>query len=83
MKDISIDERAIYLAHYIINSKDTVRRAVKKFGISKSTVYKDVTLQNGRMFGKECIISNRTISRSIEITGVFEVQKILLLKLDY
>ena len=83
MKYISIDESTIYLAHYIINSKDTVRRAVKKFGISKSTVYKDVTLQNGRMFGKECIISNRTISRSIEITGVFEVQKILLLKLDY
>ena len=83
MKYISIDECTIYLAHYIINSKDTVRRAVKKFGISKSTVYKDVTLQNGRMFGKECIISNRTISRSIEITGVFEVQKILLLKLDY
>ena len=83
MKDISIDERAIYLAHYIINSKDTVRGAAKKFGINKSTVHKDVTLQNGRMFGKECIISNRTISRSIEITGVFEVQKILLLKLDY
>lgn len=44
MKDISIDERAIYLAHYIINSKDTVRGAAKKFGISKSTVHTDVTL---------------------------------------
>ena len=43
MKDISIDERAIYLAHYIINSKDTVRGAAKKFGISKSTVHKDVS----------------------------------------
>ena len=31
MKGISIDERAIELAHYIIDSKDTVRGAAKKF----------------------------------------------------
>lgn len=43
MKGISIDERAIQLAHYIIDSKDTVRGAAKKFGISKSTVHKDVS----------------------------------------
>lgn len=40
---ISIEERAIELAHYIIDSKDTVRGAAKKFGISKSTVHKDVS----------------------------------------
>ena len=38
-----IEERACELAHYIINSKDTVRGAAKKFGISKSTVHKDVS----------------------------------------
>lgn len=43
MNGISIDERAIELAHYIIDSKDTVRGAAKKFGISKSTVHKDVS----------------------------------------
>ncbi len=43
MKGISIEERAINLAHYIIDSKDTVRGAAKKFGISKSTVHKDVS----------------------------------------
>lgn len=43
MKNVSIDERAINLAHYIIDSKDTVRGAAKKFGISKSTVHKDVS----------------------------------------
>ena len=43
MKGISIEERAIDLAHYIIDSKDTVRGAAKKFGISKSTVHKDVS----------------------------------------
>lgn len=39
----SIDERAVMLAQYIIDSKDTVRGAAKKFGISKSTVHKDVS----------------------------------------
>lgn len=39
----SIDERAVMLAEYIIDSKDTVRGAAKKFGISKSTVHKDVS----------------------------------------
>ena len=43
MKGISIDERAVELAHYIIDSKDTVRGAAKKFEISKSTVHKDVS----------------------------------------
>ena len=48
MKNISIEERAISLAQYIIDSKDTVRGAAKKFGISKSTVHTDVTHQNGK-----------------------------------
>lgn len=43
-----IEERAIRLAEYIIDSKDTVRGAAKKFCISKSTVHKDVTFQNGK-----------------------------------
>ena len=43
MRCVSIEERAINLAHYIIDSKDTVRGAAKKFGISKSTVHKDVS----------------------------------------
>lgn len=45
---LSIEERSVELAHYIIESKDTVRGAAKKFGISKSTVHMDVTLQNGK-----------------------------------
>ena len=43
MRGVSIEERAISLAHYIIDSKDTVRGAASKFGISKSTVHKDVS----------------------------------------
>ncbi len=43
MKKVYIEERAVELAHYIIDSKDTVRGAAKKFGVSKSTVHKDIT----------------------------------------
>lgn len=43
MKGTSIEERVVCLAKYIIDSKDTVRGAAKKFGVSKSTVHKDVT----------------------------------------
>jgi len=39
----SIEDRTIELANYIIENKCTVRDAAKKFGISKSTVHKDVT----------------------------------------
>lgn len=42
-KNSSIEERAVNLAHYIIDSKDTVRGAARKFGVSKSTVHKDVS----------------------------------------
>ena len=43
MRGISIEERAISLAQYIINTGDTVRGTAKKFGVSKSTVHKDVS----------------------------------------
>ena len=38
-----IEERAIQIANFIIKSNATVRQTAKKFGISKSTVHKDVT----------------------------------------
>ena len=44
MRNISIEERAISLAQYIIDSKDTVRGTAKKFGISKSTVHKVLSI---------------------------------------
>ena len=39
----NIEERACDLAVYIIENKATVRAAAKQFGISKSTVHKDLT----------------------------------------
>ena len=38
-----VEERAAMLGKYIIESKATVRKAAQKFGISKSTVHKDVS----------------------------------------
>lgn len=38
-----IEERAVDIANYIIDYNATVRQTAKKFGISKSTVHKDVT----------------------------------------
>ena len=37
------EKRAILLGQYIIENKATVRSTAKKFGISKSTVHKDVS----------------------------------------
>ena len=42
MKDY-IEEHAISIANYIIDSNATVRQTAKAFGVSKSTVHKDVT----------------------------------------
>jgi putative DeoR family transcriptional regulator (stage III sporulation protein D) len=38
-----IEERVVEIANYIIDTKATVRQTAKRFGISKSTVHKDVT----------------------------------------
>ena len=38
-----IEERAVAIANYIIDHNATVRQTAKQFGISKSTVHKDVT----------------------------------------
>jgi putative DeoR family transcriptional regulator (stage III sporulation protein D) len=38
-----IERRAIKVANFIIKSNATVRETAKKFGVSKSTVHKDVT----------------------------------------
>lgn len=43
MKDY-IEERVLMTAEYIINNKSTVRLCAREFGISKSTVHKDVTI---------------------------------------
>lgn len=65
MKSISIEERAIKLAHYIIENKETVRGAAKKFGISKSTVHMDVS--------KRLLKINRALA--LEVREILEENK--------
>lgn len=42
MKDY-IEERVLDVAQYIIDSKATIRKTAKVFGVSKSTIHKDMT----------------------------------------
>ena len=41
----TMEDRACELAVFIIETGATVRAAAKKFGISKSTVHKDLTIR--------------------------------------
>ena len=68
MRGVSIEERACNLAQYIIDTRDTVRGAAKKFGVSKSTVHTEVTFQNGKN-------KSPIIPKSIEIKKVFLAEK--------
>lgn len=38
-----IKERTLKIGHYIIETRNTVRTIAKEFGVSKSTVHKDLT----------------------------------------
>ena len=38
-----IEERALKIASYIIENQATVRQTARQFGVSKSTIHKDVT----------------------------------------
>lgn len=47
----SYKERCVILASYLVENKSTVRAVAAKFGISKSTVHKDIT-QNLKKINK-------------------------------
>ena len=61
----NMEERAVRLAQYIIENRATVRSAAAKFGVSKSTVHKDLQdrlptfnrplYQIGRASGREIV----------------------------
>ena len=42
MKDY-IEERVLEVAQYIIDSRATIRKTARVFGVSKSTIHKDMT----------------------------------------
>lgn len=41
--NLEIEQRCLLLGQYIVEKGATVRDAAKKFGVSKSTVHKDLT----------------------------------------
>lgn len=43
--EVYIERRVLDIASYIIETGSTVRAAAKEFGVSKSTVHKDVTFR--------------------------------------
>ncbi len=49
-----IEQRAVEIGHYIVENGATVRQTAKKFGVSKSTVHKDVTKGNVGLFHYRC-----------------------------
>lgn len=52
----TVERRAVRLGEYIVESGDTVRSTADRFGISKSTVHKDVTKGNGERNGLSPLI---------------------------
>ena len=56
-----IEERAIEIARYIIDNNTTVRQAAKHFGISKSTVHKDVNRTSGKKINASLAAETRKV----------------------
>ena len=66
----TIDDRVCELAVYIIETGATVRTAAKKFGISKSTVHKDLSQRlpqcNAFLYRQvRCVLENNKAQRHI------------------
>ena len=61
-----IKERCVILGRYIAESGDTVRSCAHKYGVSKSTVHKDVTERlkkiNPILYGQVCKVLNKNKS---------------------
>ena len=60
-----IEQRAIEISSYIIENNATVRQAAKAFGISKSTVHKDIS--------ERMLMINPTIAK--DVRKVLDVNK--------
>ena len=78
------EERAAALGTYIAESGATVRDAAKKFGISKSTVHKDVTVylkhENAALFARVREVLDRNKAERHMRGGEATKQKYLEIK---
>ncbi len=56
-----MEERAVALALYIIEENATVRSAAKQFGISKSTVHKDLSAERLAVFNRPLYLQAKAV----------------------
>ena len=49
------EERAVVLGEYVVETGSTVRSTAQQFGISKSTVHKDIPKIAGTFYNKSTI----------------------------
>ena len=64
-----MEQRACDLALYVIESRGTVRSAAKKFGISKSTVHKDLS-ERLPAFNKPLYLQVKQVLDEIKRNGI-------------
>lgn len=65
-KRLSIDNRVLLFAEYMLENKSTVRATARHFGYSKSTVHKDLSVRlkdvNNAMYNDICLLLNENLS---------------------
>lgn len=77
-----IEERAIQIANYIIDENATVRQTAKRFGISKSTVHKDVTKKNCIEILYIWLNDKRERTINLDVYSFFFFRKILIVNIQ-
>ena len=63
--DDLVGRRAVEIGRYIAETKCTVRQAAKKFGISKSTVHKDISERLEELDDVQAVYSNENIASEV------------------
>ena len=77
-----IEERAVEIAGYIIETKATVRQTAKQFGISKSTVHMVVTKKNCIEILYIWLNDKREQTINLDVYSFFFFRKILIVNIQ-
>ena len=78
-----IEDRCVIMGRYIAESGDTVRGCAQKFGVSKSTVHKDVTERlkktNPSLYSQVCAVLFKNKSERHIRGGIATKNKYLMM----
>ena len=77
-----IEERAVEIAGYIIETKATVRQTAKQFGISKSTVHMVVIKKNCIEILYIWLNDKRERTINLDVYSFFFFRKILIINIQ-